>query len=120
MAENGEKKNDGKPATAAPQSASESALQSASPSESSLTSTTPTSSRRVMTPAIDDMSVREERQCLNEIREYGKDIPPNYILKNGWKAGHFALCYTLGHQRKRSLKGDKSGNGVDVIGKVQK
>ena len=117
MAENGEKKNDGKPATAA--SESESALQSASPSESSLTSI-PTSSRRVMTPAIDDMSVREERQCLNEIREYGKDIPPNYILKNGWKAGHFALCYTLGHQRKRSLKGDKSGSGIDVIGKVQK
>jgi hypothetical protein len=119
MAENGEKKNDGKPATAAPQSASESALQSASPSESSLTST-PISSRRVMTPAIDDMSVREERQCLNEIREYGKDIPPNYILKNGWKAGHFALCYTLGHQRKRSLKGDKSGSGIDASGKVHK
>ncbi|CAM9913024.1 unnamed protein product [Phaeothamnion confervicola] len=57
-----------------------------------------------MTPAIADMSVREERQCLNEIREYGKDIPPNYVLKNGWKAGDFALKYTLGHHVKRSRK----------------
>jgi hypothetical protein len=104
MAENDEKKKDGTRMLAA----------SASPVSTS------TSSRRVMTPAIDDMSVREERQCLNEIREYGKDIPPNYILKNGWKAGHFALSYTLGHQRKRCVKGDKSGSGIDVIGKVQK
>jgi hypothetical protein len=42
--------------------------------------------KRVMTPAISEMSVKEERKCLGEIRSRGPNISPEYVLQNGWKA----------------------------------
>lgn len=57
--------------------------------------------KRVMTPAIDGMSVKMERTCLAEIRNRCHDITYEHVLSNGWTAGKFALCYVTGHHRKR-------------------
>lgn len=57
-----------------------------------------------MTPAVDDMTVKEERACLSEIRESNKDMTYKHTLHNGWTAGHFALKYVTGHYRKRKNK----------------
>ena len=60
--------------------------------------------KRVMTPAIDGMTVRKERACLSEIRALSSNITYEYVLSNGWTAGEFALRYVTGHHNKRKLK----------------
>lgn len=60
--------------------------------------------KRVMTPAIKGMSVKQERACLSEIRSNAGKITENYILQNGWNAGDFSLKYIMGHQTKRKTK----------------
>ena len=50
-------------------------------------------SKRVMTPAVDGMTVKQERSCLSEIRTNAADIKADHVLSNGWTAGNFALCY---------------------------
>lgn len=64
--------------------------------------------KRVMTPAIDGMTVKEERACLSEIRALSPDITYEHVLYNGWTAGKFALRYVTGHHRKRKSKTQKS------------
>jgi len=61
-------------------------------------------SKRVMTPAIDSMSVKQERSCLSEIRSKAADIKSEHILENGWTAGNFALSYLMGQNKKRKEK----------------
>lgn len=63
--------------------------------------------KRVMTPAIDGMTVKEERACLSEIRTLSPDITYEHVLSNGWTAGKFALRYVTGHHRKRKTKSQK-------------
>lgn len=63
--------------------------------------------KRVMTPAIDGMTVRKERACLSEIRALSPDITYLHVLSNGWTAGEFALRYVTGHHRKRKSKTQK-------------
>lgn len=60
--------------------------------------------KRVMTPAIENMSVKEERRCLSEIRKLGDDIGDKHLLSNGWTAGRFALMYVTGQHVKRKTK----------------
>ena len=60
--------------------------------------------KRIMTPAIRGMSVKEERACLSEIRSNAGIITDGFILQNGWAAGDFALEYIMGHQTKRKTK----------------
>lgn len=60
--------------------------------------------KRTMTPAVHDMTVKEERACLSEIREHGGKISHKHRLQNGWTAGGFALKYVTGHYRKRKNK----------------
>ncbi|AAR26893.1 FirrV-1-B18 [Feldmannia irregularis virus a] len=57
--------------------------------------------KRVMTPAIDGMTVKMERACLSEIRDLCPNINHQHVLSNGWTAGKFALCYVTGHHKKR-------------------
>lgn len=71
-------------------------------------STQPTS-KRVVYPAVPFMTVKAERKCLSEIRNYPGKIPENFVLSNGMKAEDFALMYVLGHQLKRK---EKQTNGV--------
>jgi len=61
-------------------------------------------SKRVMTPAVDGMTVKQERSCLSEIRTNAADIKAGDVLSNGWTAGNFALCYLMGQNRKRKDK----------------
>lgn len=61
--------------------------------------------KRIMTPAIKSLSVKEERACLSEIRKLGDDVSYEHVLSNGWTTGKFALLYILGHHRKRKAKG---------------
>ena len=63
--------------------------------------------KRVMTPAIDGMTVRKERACLSEIRALSPYITYQHKLSNGWTAGEFALRYVTGHHRKRKSKTQK-------------
>lgn len=63
--------------------------------------------KRVMTPAIDGMTVRKERACLSEIRALSPDITYEHVLSNGWTAGEFALRYVTGHHRKIKSKTQK-------------
>ena len=63
--------------------------------------------KRIMTPAIDGMTVRKERACLSEIRALSPDITYEHVLSNGWTAGEFALRYVTGHHRKRKSKTQK-------------
>jgi len=61
-------------------------------------------SKRIMTPAVDGMTVKQERSCLSEIRTNAADIKADHVLSNGWTAGNFALCYLMGQNRKRKDK----------------
>lgn len=65
-----------------------------------------------MTPAIGEMTVKEERACLCEIRDSDADIFHDTVLSNGWTAGFFALKYVTGHYRKRKSKEKGSGGEV--------
>ena len=60
--------------------------------------------KRIMTPAIEGMTVKQERACLSDIRSNASDITADYILENGWTAGDFSLKYIMGHQNKRKSK----------------
>lgn len=63
-----------------------------------------TGQKRVMTPAIKEMSVKEERACLSEIRKLGDSISHLHVLSNGWTTGKFALMYVTGQHVKRKAK----------------
>ena len=63
-----------------------------------------TASKRVMTPAIENMTVKEERACLAEIRKLGPDVDHQHLLANGWTTGKFALMYVTGQHVKRKSK----------------
>lgn len=65
--------------------------------------------RRVQRPSVPGMTVQQERKCLAEIRAQGENISPHYILKNGQKAGEFALAYVLGQHAKRQQKNGRMG-----------
>ena len=60
--------------------------------------------KRVMTPAIENMTVKEERACLSEIRKLGPDVDHQHLLSNGWTTGKFALMYVTGQHVKRKTK----------------
>ena len=81
--------------------------------------------KRVMTPAVDEMTVKEERACLSEIRENNAEISHKHRLHNGWTAGYFALKYVTGHYRKRKGKeknaqhGEESGHDSSSCTDVQ-
>lgn len=60
--------------------------------------------KRIMTPAIEGMTVKQERACLSDIRSNAGDITADYVLENGWTAGDFSLKYIMGHQNKRKSK----------------
>ena len=66
-----------------------------------------TKNKRIMTPAIQGMSVKQERACLSEIRANAMDVTADYILENGLTAGDFSLKYIMGHQSKRKSKNSK-------------
>ena len=70
------------------------------------------STKRVVYPAVPFMTVKEERKCLSEIRNYcgSVNVPENFSLSNGMKAEDFALMYVLGHQLKRKEKETLSSN----------
>ncbi|CAM9101495.1 unnamed protein product [Ectocarpus sp. 8 AP-2014] len=63
--------------------------------------------KRVMTPAIENMTVKEERACLSEIRKLGAAADHQHILSNGWTTGKFALMYVTGQHVKRKTKAKK-------------
>ncbi|CAM9106282.1 unnamed protein product [Ectocarpus sp. 12 AP-2014] len=63
--------------------------------------------KRVMTPAIENMTVKEERACLSEIRKLGAEADHQHILSNGWSTGKFALMYVTGQHVKRKTKTKK-------------
>lgn len=60
--------------------------------------------KRVMTPAIENMTVKEERACLSEIRKLGAEVDHEHVLSNGWTTGKFALMYVTGQHIKRKAK----------------
>lgn len=64
--------------------------------------------KRVMTPAIENMTVKEERACLSEIRKLGPEIDHQHVLANGWTTGRFALMYVTGQHVKRKTKNKKT------------
>ena len=63
--------------------------------------------KRVMTPAIKDMTVKDERACLSEIRKLGRGVSHHHVLSNGWTTGEFALKYVTGQHVKRKAKSNK-------------
>lgn len=63
--------------------------------------------KRIMTPAIENMTVKEERACLAEIRKLGAEADHLHILSNGWTTGKFALMYVTGQHVKRKTKAKK-------------
>ena len=63
--------------------------------------------KRVMTPAIKDMTVKDERACLSEIRKLGRSVSHHHVLSNGWTTGEFALKYVTGQHVKRKAKSNK-------------
>ena len=65
--------------------------------------------KRVMTPAIESMSVKDERACLSEIRKLGPEVDHQHILSNGWTTGKFALLYVTGQHDKRKTKTNGKG-----------
>ena len=70
--------------------------------------------KRVMTPAIENMTVKDERACLSEIRKLGPGVSHNHVLSNGWTTGKFALMYVTGQHVKRKSKSTKGlGNPTD-------
>ena len=68
--------------------------------------------KRVMTPAIENMTVKEERACLSEIRKLGVEADHQHILSNGWTTGKFALMYVTGQHVKRKTKTKNQGESV--------
>jgi len=70
--------------------------------------------KRTMTPAIADMTVKEERMCLSEIRSRAPGIKHDYILRNNMTAGAFSLKYVMGHHIKRKTK-----NKVQIIETIE-
>lgn len=72
--------------------------------------------KRVMTPAINGMTVKEERACLSEIRQLSASVQYKSVLSNGWTAGDFALKYVTGHYRKRKIKENTTdGDGCPQV-----
>lgn len=63
--------------------------------------------KRVMTPAIEAMTVKDERACLSEIRKLGPDVSHHHVLTNGWTTGKFALMYVTGQHVKRKSKSSR-------------
>lgn len=63
--------------------------------------------KRIMTPAIENMTVKDERACLSEIRKLGPGVSHHHILSNGWSTGKFALMYVTGQHVKRKAKSTK-------------
>jgi hypothetical protein len=69
-----------------------------------------TKKRRIMTSAIDDMTVTEVRKHLSDIRSKWKNRSRDYpfyitdTLQNGLTVGDFALKFLQGHHRKRNNK----------------
>lgn len=63
--------------------------------------------KRIMTPAIENMTVKDERACLSEIRKLGPDVSHHHVLSNGWTTGKFALMYVTGQHVKRKAKSSK-------------
>ena len=51
-----------------------------------------------------NISLKEERQCIAEIRAMGMNMPLNYVLANGQRATEFALQYILKHHLIRKEK----------------
>lgn len=72
-----------------------------------VTETQVESGKRVMTPAIENMTVKEERACLAEIRKLGAEVDHQHLLSNGWTTGKFALMYVTGQHVKRKSKSKK-------------
>lgn len=64
--------------------------------------------KRIMTPAIEDMTVKDERACLSEIRKLGPSVSHHHVLSNGWTTGKFALMYVTGQHVKRKSKSNKT------------
>lgn len=60
--------------------------------------------RRSMMPAISEMSVRDERKALQEIRSMEHAKVTDRLKCNDMLIGEFALRYTLGHHCKRRMK----------------
>lgn len=50
------------------------------------------------------LTVKDERRCLQEIRNLGRNMPLTHCLWNGMKAVDFALKFILNHQLKRKTK----------------
>lgn len=76
--------------------------------------------KRVMTPAIENMTVKEERACLSEIRKLGADVDHQHVLSNGWTTGKFALMYVTGQHVKRKTKTKKPSPVTDFQIPIQK
>lgn len=74
--------------------------------------------KRVMSPAISFMSVKDERKCLNQIRKCEDQIDNEYKLWNGIKAVDFALMYTLSHHLKRKTKGKPHTQLISLTEKI--
>lgn len=59
--------------------------------------------------SIPDMTIGEERKCLNQLYRAARVSPnqpvdPNWLLYNGLTAGAFCTKYVIGHYNKRKLK----------------
>jgi hypothetical protein len=63
-----------------------------------------TGPKRAMRPAISEMSVRDERKALQEIRAMESAKVSDRLKCNDMLVGEFALRYTLGHHCKRRMK----------------
>jgi len=74
--------------------------------------------KRIMSPAISFMSVKDERKCLNQIRKSEDQIDNDFRLWNGIKAVDFALMYTLSHHLKRKTKGKPHTQLVSLTEKI--
>jgi len=72
--------------------------------------------RRVMTSAIDGMSVADVRKCLGEVRKQWTqqtvELPffPTDKLSNGMMIQEFSLRFQKGHHQKRHRLGHGKGN----------
>jgi hypothetical protein len=71
--------------------------------------------KKMIESSIPDMSIGEERKCLNQIYRAARVSPsqavdPNWLLFNGQTAGVFCTKYVVGHYNKRKLKEAKKNN----------
>jgi hypothetical protein len=62
--------------------------------------------KRKMTPTVDHMTIRDERQCLKEIRA-NAHITPLTVLSNGLTLLQVATNFTLGQHIKRHHKSQR-------------